>query len=199
MKSKMMMLGCLLLSHSTLAQVSISTVSQSQAELKIQSMLKAIHKKYDLAPWLNTQKVVVDQGAKRPHSHPVLTLNTNPKYLNDQDMLLSAYLHENLHWHLVNNRKGTFYQFTDAIKLQFPEVKSSAPYGSRTERGTLSHLIVCYFEFKAMTQLLGEEKAKRLLQSKDYYTWVYQTILDSKNHFKLETLVKQFGLELSFK
>jgi hypothetical protein len=33
-----------------------------------------------------------------PHSHPVLTLNT--RNLDSDDQLLSAFLHEQLHWYL---------------------------------------------------------------------------------------------------
>ncbi|KZN30426.1 hypothetical protein N480_05595 [Pseudoalteromonas luteoviolacea S2607] len=180
---------------SSLAQVDITTVNQSTKEQKIKSDLEALHKQYDLRSWIYTDKVLVDQGAKVPYSHPVITMSTQNKYLENKIKLLSTYLHEQFHWHVIINGKPSMEDFRARIKQDFPSVKVGFPYGSRDEGSTLSHLIVCYLEYIALTQLVGKQKAQENLSTNGYYKWVYATILDSKNEEKLDRMLKEFGLE----
>jgi hypothetical protein len=49
---------------------------------------------YDLSRYTFTRAVVIDEKAI-PHSHPMLTLQT--RHLGSDDLLLSAYVHEQLH------------------------------------------------------------------------------------------------------
>lgn len=45
--------------------------------------------------WIRTRDVVVEEKAI-PHSHPVLTLNT--QYLKNDNALLATFIHEQFHW-----------------------------------------------------------------------------------------------------
>lgn len=179
------------------AQVSITAVNGSKDEIKIKSDLESLHIEYNLAPWLYTKKIHVDDGAKTPHSHPVLTMSTQQEYLNSKVKLLSSYLHEQFHWHVIINGKPTKKAFRARIKAFFPNVKTGYPYGSRDEGSTLTHIIVCYLEYVALTQLIGEDAARKNLSTNGYYTWVYETVLNPNNKQILDNLLAEFGLALS--
>jgi len=51
--------------------------------------------------------------------------------------------------------------------------------GARDEYSTYLHLLVCSLEQQAVARLLGEPKARQVMEfwAADHYTWVYQTIL----------------------
>jgi hypothetical protein len=43
------------------------------------------------------------------------------------------------------------------------------------------HLLVCYLEYRAGRELLGELRAKQVMDfwTTDHYTWIYKTVLES--------------------
>ncbi|MDZ7871082.1 MAG: hypothetical protein U5L02_18105 [Rheinheimera sp.] len=137
------------------------------------------------------------KNAAVPRSHPVLTMNTHENYLKSQTKLLSTYLHEQLHWHVIINGKVSYGQFMRRVKAEFPDVKVGGAQGSSDEEGTLNHIVVCYLEYLALSELIGQPEAKNNLASNHYYKWVYQTVLDPKNKGKLDALVNEFGLTWS--
>ena len=199
MHSKILSTFLLILSFHSIAGVSITTVSESDKELKIKNSLLSLQKKYDLSPWIITDTIEVDEKARTPRSHPVLTMSTQDEYLKSDIKLLSSFLHEQFHWHVIQNGKLSKAEFRKEIKLEFPNVKFERPLGSGTEGGTLTHLIVCYLEYVVLSELVGKEKAIQNLSTNKYYTWVYQTVMNPENHRVLENLVKKFGLEFSVK
>ncbi|MCF2860314.1 hypothetical protein L1286_22800 [Pseudoalteromonas sp. SMS1] len=186
-------------SFSLMANVEIKTANQTLKEQKIKSDLLLLHTQYDLTPWLYTDKVLVDEGAKVPFSHPVITMSTQKKYLENKVKLLSTYLHEQFHWHVIINGKPSKEAFRARIKQDFPKVKVGFPYGSRDEGSTLSHIIVCYLEYIALTELVGEQKARENLSTNGYYTWVYDTVLNPANKVTLDAMLSEFGLEFRSK
>ncbi|WP_340677366.1 hypothetical protein [Paraglaciecola sp.] len=195
MRIKLLLFFFSFFAFSTNAEVEIITVNQSPEELKIKADLKYLHEKYDLSSWVYTEKVQVDENSKTPHSHPVLTMSTQDEYLNSKTKLLSTYLHEQFHWHVIINGKPSKDEFRKRIKADFPKVKYGYPYGSSDEDSTLSHIIVCYLEYVALSELFGQQKAREVLSTNDYYKWVYQTITDPKNTDKLDNMLNEFGLE----
>jgi len=199
MYSKILTTLFLTFSFHSIAGVSITTVSESEKELKIKSALVSLQEKYDLSPWIITDTIEVDEKARTPRSHPVLTMSTQEGYLNSDIKLLSTFLHEQFHWHLIKNGRGSKSEFRAAIKTEFPNVQFKRPFGSGTEGGTLSHIIVCYLEYVVLSELIGKEKAIKNISTNEYYTWVYQTILNPENHDKLDSLVKKFGLDFGGK
>jgi len=195
MKTKLLLFIALFSVFSANAQVQITTVNGSTNELKIKSDLEALHKQFDLTPWIYTQKVQVNEGARTPHSYPVLTMSTQPEYLASKTKLLSTYLHEQFHWHVIINGKPTKDVFRARIKEFFPDFKTGHPFGSRDEGGTLSHIIVCFLEYVALSELVGRDKALENISTNGYYTWVYETVGDPENEKVLDSLLKEFGLE----
>jgi hypothetical protein len=195
MKIKPLLFIALFSVFSANAQVQITTVNGNPNELKIKSDLEALHNQFDLTPWIYTQKVQVDDGARTPHSHPILTMSTQPEYLASKTKLLSTYLHEQFHWHVIINGKPTKEAFRARIKEFFPNFKTRQPFGSGDAGGTLSHIIVCYLEYIALSELIGQDKALENISTNGYYTWVYETVGNLENREILDSLLAEFGLE----
>src|SRR5262245_48557391 len=155
MKNGIILLSTIImLSVSTYAQpkVDITLKSGSQAEIQTRDQLQRLIKTYDLSRFFFTTSVLIDPTAI-PHSHPVLTLHT--RHVKDDELLLSTFVHEELHWFLSQNDKAT----TEAIKelrVLFPKVPVGSPEGAGDEESTYLHLLVNYLEYRADRQLLGE-------------------------------------------
>ena len=54
------------------------------------------------------------------------------------------------------------------------------PEGARNEYSTYLHLLVGYLEYRADRELLGELKAKQVMDfwAADHYRWIYKTVLE---------------------
>ena len=147
------------------------TAAEAQTREQLQRLLAT----YDLSPWIYTKSIVIDERAI-PFSHPVLTLHT--RHAKKDELLLSTFVHEQFHWFLAERREATKAAIADLRKL-FPSV----PAGERDEYSTYLHLLVCYLEQQAVVRVLGELKAKHVMDfwATDHYTWVYQTVI-SRSH-----------------
>ena len=123
----------------------------SEQEKRTDAQLKRLLQQFDLSTDTYTRTIVIDER-QIPHSHPVLTLHT--RHLNDDDLLLSTYLHEQLHW-LLRERKSE----TDAAKAKlesmFPKLPVGFPEGSDTEEGNYVHLVLITLEWRALERLRG--------------------------------------------
>lgn len=129
-------------------------VFASDLEGRGRDQLRRILSQYDVDPWIFTRRVRIDAGAE-PHSMPVLTLNTD--YLDDDEMQLSIFLHEQAHW-LVDRAEGR-----DAA---IEELRRMYPDPPRADFRTYQHLLVAWVELDAMAELIGEEKARQKMAAK---------------------------------
>lgn len=156
-------------------KIDITLKNNTPAEAKTKVQLERLLAAHDLAKWTFTRKVEIDEKSI-PHSHPVLTLHT--RHLKDDDLLLSTYVHEQIHWHLVELSKETDAAIKE-LRAVFPKVPA-APEGARDENSTYLHLLVGYLEYRADRELMGELKSRQVIEfwSTDHYTWVYKTILE---------------------
>lgn len=168
----------------------ISLVHQSVPEARTRDQLQRLVAAYDVSPWVFTKTISIDERAI-PHSHPVLTLHT--RHLKDDDLLLSTFVHEQLHWFLVQKGKDTQEAIGDLRKI-FSKVPAGAPEGAVDENSTYLHLIDCYLEHQAVIQLLGELRARQAMEfwATDHYTWVYRTVLDRPRD--IAAVVRNHGL-----
>jgi len=167
---------------------SITTVVHGQAGLEVtlkqgsareaqtREQLQRLLKTYDVSRWIFTKSIVIDERAI-PHSHPVLTLHA--RHLQDDELLLSTFVHEQFHWPLAEKADATE-QAIKELRGLFPSVPGRPPEGAQDEHSTYLHLMVCYLEWGAVRLLLGELKARQVMEfwSTDHYTWVYKTVLD---------------------
>ena len=155
-------------------RVQQGTATEKQTREQLQRLLHT----YDLSPWFFTKLIVIDEKAI-PHSHPVLTLHT--RHGRDDELLLSTFLHEELHWFLSQRQKDTEEAIKD-LRVLFPSVPSVAPEGANGEDSTYLHLLDCYLEYGADQRVLGELRARQVMEfwATDHYTWVYKTVLASR-------------------
>lgn len=107
-----------------------------------------------LQRWLFTGGTIIDEGARIPHSHPVLTLNTRIE--GDVD-LLSVLVHEQLHW-FANEKEDAVEEAVLEFRQIFPEVPVRGHEGARDEYSSYLHLVVCDLEPGAEAVALVREK-----------------------------------------
>ena len=148
----------------------------TKGEQQTRDQLQRLIKTYDVAKWTFTRSILIDEEVI-PHSHPVLTLST--RHLKDDELLLSTFVHEQAHWFLTQNHKAT----EDAkkeLRVMFPKVPIKPPEGASDEESTYLHLIVIYLEYRADRELLGELKARQIMEfwATDHYTWIYKIALE---------------------
>jgi hypothetical protein len=156
--------------------VDVTLKTGSRAEAQTREQLQRLLRTYDLSQWTFTKSIVIDEKAI-PHSHPVLTLST--RHLRDDELLLSTMVHEQLHWFLVQRQKDTDAAIKE-LRNMFPTVPARPPEDAQDEQSTYLHLLVCYLEYRADQQLLGELKTRQVMEfwATDHYTWVYRTVLE---------------------
>ena len=157
-------------------QVDITLTHNSPAEAATRAQLQRLIGAYDLSRWTFTHAVAIDERAI-PHSHPVLTLHT--RHLRDDDLLLSTYAHEQLHWWFATHQADTEAAIAD-LRKAYPQTPTGFPKGSDDETGNYVHLMVVFLEWQADKALLGELRARAAMEfwSHDHYTWIYRTVLD---------------------
>lgn len=179
--------------------LSIELATNSPSEQRAKDQLERLFKEHDLSRWIFTKKIRIEQRA-RPHSHPVLTLNT--RYVANDGLALSGFVHEEIHWFLAG-KPNDFRKAVADVATAYPDAPEAlAAGGSGTRQSTLLHLIVCELELESMRRLLGEEQGTAVIrdvladaQSAGLgYHWIYQKVLDDQD--KLSALVRQHKLAL---
>jgi hypothetical protein len=170
--------------------VDISLAHDSPAESQVEQRLRTLMSEYDLSPWTFTKRVVIDQ-TEIPHSHPVLTIHT--RHRRDDELLLSTYLHEQLHWWLTTKPKEVE-EAEAELRARYPKIPVGYPEGSSDEDGNYEHLLVVYLEYRADQSLLGELRAREVMQfwANDHYTWLYEKVLSDRD--AIGSIVKKYGL-----
>ena len=137
--------------------------------------LKKLIYKYDLSSFLYTKHIILDSKA-RSISHPILTVNT--KYAAYPPILLSNFLHEELHWWMKQNQ--------EKVQVALPDLKKAfknSPMikGAKDPDSTYRHLIICWMEYMAVLKYMGEDVAKanlqHFIQVDRRFPWIYTHVL----------------------
>lgn len=172
-------LFALLVSGAASAQekITITLAQGSGDEARAKEQLERLLARHDLSRWIFTRAVVIDEKTRIPHSHPKLTLNT--RHLLDDELLLSTFVHEQAHWLVVQRGKDAEAAMKE-LRVLFPKIPVGYPEGARGERSNYIHLIVIYLEYRALRELLGELRARQVMEfwTHDHYTWIYKTVLE---------------------
>lgn len=172
------------------SELEITEVNPNQWTALTKKNMLDLHKKYDLEPYLYTNKINI-QSRVIPHSHPVLTLNTRNAEFPDK--ILSTWLHEEFHWWTEMNGENIDKAINE-FKILYPKLPTEG--GARNEYSTYLHLAVCYLEYKSIIHFLGESKAKKLINefiTKDQiYTWIYAQILENTD--SIDAIVRKNNL-----
>jgi hypothetical protein len=171
--------------------IHIETAHKSEAEQKTAEQLRSLLRTYNVSPWLFTMKVRIDER-DIPHSHPVLTIHT--RHLGQDTLLLSTFIHEQLHWFLDSKPGATRAAVADLEKL-FPEVPVGFPDGARSRQSTYEHLLLTYLERAVLVRVVGKAEASGAMQfwTTDHYRWVYRTMLDRND--EIGSVVRRHELE----
>lgn len=171
------------------SKIDISVKNNSEREKAAAALLEQVLSEYDLSKWIFTDKILIEQGATS-HSHPVLTLSTRS---TDKKDMLDVFVHEQLHWYVENHPT-----FKEKAVAEFRKRYINVPFANRAGAGdeysTYMHLIVCYLEYRSMEKLIGEEEAKQMMWNQNYYTWVYNKIIEDVDF--VGKVVKESGFDL---
>lgn len=175
-----LLVSALLATSSNVFAVDFTTENDTPAELETVEYVKKLMAEHDLSKWQFTDKVHI-KSRTIPHSHPVLTLHTRHTIKGHEDILLSTYLHEQIHWHIGKNIEQSNAAIKELTQL-FEQVPVGYPQGGNDEYSTYMHILVCYLEQDAMTSLISQARVDKLAEfwRNDHYTWIYQTVLDNK-------------------
>jgi hypothetical protein len=171
--------------------IDIDTAHGSEAEHRTAEQLRALLQRYNISPWLFTRRVRIDERAI-PHSHPVLTLHT--RHLGQDILLLSTFLHEELHWFLDSKAEDTRAAVADLEKL-FPEVPVGFPEGADSRQSTYEHLLLTYLERDLLVRVVGDAEASSAMNfwAADHYRWIYRTMLEGTK--EIGTIVARYKLQ----
>jgi hypothetical protein len=155
----------------------ITLANGSKPEQQTKEQLERLLKTYDLSKWIVTRSIIVDEKTPIPHSHPGLTLST--RHIKDDELLVATFVHEQMHWFVIRDQKKLGEAIKE-LKVMFPKVPATGPEGANDEDSTYLHIAVNYLEYRALRELMGELKAKQILQfwTSDHYTWIYKTVLE---------------------
>jgi hypothetical protein len=172
-------------------KLNIQTAGGTPIEERKKRQIERLARQYDLEKWTVTRDLVVEQ-ATRPHAFPVLTLNG--RFAEDDDVALSVYVHEQGHWLLRERHRPQISDLYDDLTRAVPGLPSAFPEGSGDERGTYLHLAVILLEWQGMEELVGRERARRVmeLQMADHYTAIYPAVLGRRR--VLEEILRRYSI-----
>src|SRR2546421_6575590 len=130
-------------------KLNITLKHDSAGEQKRKEQIERLAEKYDLAKYTITRDIVIDQQAMN-HSSPVLTQNL--RFLDNDDRALSAYVHEQAHWVMMERHRRDIRDLYDDLKRLFPKLPVDWPEGDGTERSTYIHLAVIGLEWRGVEE-----------------------------------------------
>ena len=164
----------------------------TELEQRKKEQLERLAEQYDLNKYTKTRDIEIEERAIN-HSMPVLTLNAG--FLNDDDLALSAYVHEQAHWVFRGRLPFANRSLEIALEHMFPSLPYVWPQGDGQRMSSYYHLAVCTLEWQAMEQLVGPERARKVIEFKktDHYTAIYQTVIEHRA--QLEKLLHDNGVK----
>lgn len=172
-------------------EVDIQLHSGNEFEKKGKQLIQDFLQKYDLGKYIFTKKIII-QSRVIPHSHPVLTLNT--RTINEPDVYLAVFLHEQIHWFFdLDGRAEKTKIFIEKMKIKFPKVPSQKEGGASDDESTYLHLGVCFYELEQLSNLIGNEKAEQVFKTNKIYFWVRQQVLANKDFIR--STLNETGLQ----
>jgi hypothetical protein len=113
--------------------------------------------------------------------------------MDDDDLALSQYVHEQGHWVLGKRERELRLLYQD-LKAAFPGLPTEYPRGGFGEQDTYMHLPDLMLEWQAMEDLAGPKRALAVMKFKqgDHYTELYRTVIENRE--TMEGLLKKYGI-----
>lgn len=154
--------------------------AEREAE-RIRTWLASLRRRHDLERFEYTRHVrIVPAGPT--FSHPILTLGT--RFTETEDLLLSTYLHEQMHWYLWllgGPDHDPVAPVFDELVRRYPQAPIWLPEGARSYEQTYVHLVVCWLEVEAAAEVIGRARANRIADSTWGYRWIYRTVIADRD------------------
>ena len=170
----------------------INLVHSDKQEEETKQQLLRLLAAHDVSRYIFTDKINIESGLRViPHSHPILTLST--KRLKDDELLLSTFLHEQLHWYLDQKVDQTKEAVAE-LRALFPKLPVGFPEGADTEESSYEHLLVCRMEYQADVETFGTLRARQIIEfwASDHYTRIYQAVLNEGD--KIDAVLRKYKL-----
>jgi hypothetical protein len=161
-------------------KLNIKTKHGFPMEEQRKEQMERLARQYDLKKYTITREIVIERGAMN-HSSPVLTLNL--RFLDNDDLALSAYVHEQGHWVLMERHRAENPALFEDLQRTFPNMETRVPEGDGELRSSYFHIAVCMLEWQAMEDLIGLERARKVIEWKqgDHYKAIYATLLNHRD------------------
>ena len=173
-------------------KLNITLQHNSPGEQKRKEQIERLADKYDLAKYTITRDIVIDQQAMN-HSAPVLTQNL--RFLDNDDRALSAYVHEQAHWLLMERHRGQAREMLPELIRMYPNIEFGTPYGDGNQGTSYMHLVVLMLEWQGLEDLIGADRARAVMEFKrqDHYKELYATVMD--NRPQMENFLKRYRVK----
>jgi hypothetical protein len=173
-------------------RLNIKTKHGLLIEEQRKEQMERLAKQYDLKKYTITWDIVIEQGAMN-HSYPVLTLN--PRFLDNDDLALSAYIHEQGHWVLMERHRGDNPRLFADLQGAFPTLEIQPPAGDGEVHSSYFHIAVCMLEWQGMEELVGPERARKLVEWKqgDHYKGIYSIVLNQRR--QVENVLNRYDVK----
>jgi len=172
--------------------ITIELAQDNPSSRATRDQLLRLLESHDLSKWIETREIVIDSSPRTfPHSHPVLTLST--RHVEDDELLLATFIHEQQHWAVLKDREKLA-AATAELRELFPDLPVGYPEGAGDEASNYMHLVVNYLEFEGVRELLGELRARWVIDfwTHDHYRTLYQMLLD--RGWEIGRVVRKHGL-----
>src|SRR5262249_37049350 len=140
-------------------KLKIRTAHHGPMEEQRRDQMLRLAAQYDLKKYTITRDLVIERDAIN-HSYPVLTLNL--RFLDDDDLALSAYVHEQGHWYLMERHRDENPRLQEDLQRAFPNLDYRQPEGDGGLKSSYFHIAVCMLEWQAMEELLDQKRARRV-------------------------------------
>jgi hypothetical protein len=173
-------------------KLNLRTKRGAPCEERTRQEVERLASKFDLGKYTVTRDIMIEQGAMA-HSYPELTMNC--RFLRDDDLLLSQYIHEQGHWLLMERHRVQMPRLFDDLQRLVPNLPVQPPKGDSNERSSYFHLAVIMLEWQALEDLVGPERAHRVMEWKrgDHYTAIYSAVLDKRRD--MEKLLLRYDIK----
>jgi hypothetical protein len=173
-------------------KLNIKTRHGLPMEEQRKSQMERLAKQYDLKKYTITRDIVIERGAMN-HSYPVLTLN--PRFLDNEDLALSAYVHEQGHWVLMERHRPDNPALFEDLQRTLPNMEIRVPDGDGELRSSYFHIAVCMLEWQAMEDLVGSERARKVIEWKqgDHYKAIYAMVLNHRE--QVESVLGRYAVK----
>ena len=172
-------------------RLKIKTKHHDPQEEAKKRQIERLAQQYDLKKYTLTRDIVIERGVIS-HSHPTLTLNL--RFLDNDDLALSAYVHEQGHWVLTERGPRGNGALFDDLTRSFHIVDYSVPNGDGEMKSSYFHIAVCMLEWQAMEALVGAERARSAIEWKqrDHYKAIYAIVLNQR--LEVEGILSRSGV-----